>query len=89
MKYIIIGAICWFVGFVTAVASSPNFGKSQAPDTTIGQVERIQRVLKATGIPRYDPCEIDDDPGPHFRKAYLNKIKDEYYKLTVTRMAGE
>ena len=68
-----------------AVISQPN----PAPDTIIGQVERIQRALKATGIPRYDPCEIDDDPGPHFRRAYTNKKKDELYKKMISRMAGK
>lgn len=63
--------------------------QSPAPDTIIGQVEQIQRALKATGIPRYDPCEIDDDPGPHFRRAYLNKKYDQYNREICSRMAGE
>jgi len=72
--------------------SSPIEAKIQAdpaPDTIIGQVERIQKALKATGIPRYDPCEIDNDPGPHFRKAYNNYSYDQFDREICSRMQGE
>lgn len=54
-----------------------------------GSVENLQRFLKATGNPRYDPGPIDNDPGPKFRKAYTNYCNDQRASRMFKKMKGE
>ena len=41
------------------------------------QVEQMQRALTNMGNERYDPCGIDNIPGPKFRRAYENYCNDQ------------